>query len=146
MHHQNIAIRDALSSFRVNRREEYLNERVAPTVINFQDRSHVATAITIVRCAKYSNNLLFLHQGIIVIIHIIFFYQREKDYYLVSIWKSNITCAQLNPSMTSWWALAINFKLFVWLNCSDMSCKQNPTVKIDNWRISAITIKNIDES
>ena len=25
--------------------------------------------------------------------------------------------------MTSWWALAINFKLFMWLNCSDMSCK-----------------------
>jgi len=32
-----------------------------------------------------------------------------------------ITWAQLYPSITHWWARAISFKLFVWLNCSDIS-------------------------
>lgn len=40
-----------------------------------------------------------------------------------------ITCPQLNPSITSWWALAISFRLLVWLNCSDMSYKIVITVR-----------------
>jgi len=40
--------------------ERNLDERVALAVINFQDRGHVATAITIIGCTKYSDHLLFL--------------------------------------------------------------------------------------
>ena len=43
-------------------RERDLNERVASAVINFQYRSHVPTAITIIGCTKYSNHLLLLFQ------------------------------------------------------------------------------------
>jgi hypothetical protein len=35
--------------------------------------------------------------------------------------KQILTWAQLNPSMTNWWALAISLKLLVWLNCSEIS-------------------------
>lgn len=31
------------------------------------------------------------------------------------------------PSITSWWALAMSFKLFVWLNCSEISCSNQVT-------------------
>lgn len=44
------------------REERDLDERVALAVINFQDRGHVATAITIIGCTKYSDHLLFLSQ------------------------------------------------------------------------------------
>lgn len=37
------------------------------------------------------------------------------------------TWAQLYPSITSWWALAMSFKLFVWLNCSEISCSNQVT-------------------
>ena len=37
-----------------------LNECVTLAVINFQNRSHVTTAVAIVGCTKDSNHLLFL--------------------------------------------------------------------------------------
>lgn len=48
-----------------------------------------------------------------------------------------ITWAQLKPSITNWWALAISFKLFVWLNCSDISCK----IRIPNPRSEELSKK-----
>lgn len=107
-------------------RERDLDERVASAVINFQYRSHVPTAITIIGCTKYSNHLLFLFQQ-----------RRLYQYTLTHNTKQEsqksvrmiITWAQLNPSITNWWALAINFRLFVWLNCSDISCEKNVNIK-----------------
>ena len=44
-------------------RDRDLGECVALAIINFQDRSHVPTAITIIRGTKYSYHLLFLFQA-----------------------------------------------------------------------------------
>lgn len=41
-----------------------------------------------------------------------------------------VTCPQLYPSMTNWCALAISFKLLLWLNCSDMSCMKHEQISI----------------
>ena len=48
---------------REEKRDKDLDECVTLAIINFQDRSHISTAITIIRGTKYSNYLLFLFQG-----------------------------------------------------------------------------------
>ena len=100
----------------------YLDECVALAVINFQYGGHVSTAVTIIRCTEYGNHLLFLYQRNNVIPKLRFSCQTWKCKYYSWIARKLITCAQLNPSITSWCALAISFKLFAWLNCSDISC------------------------
>jgi hypothetical protein len=47
-------------------------------------------------------------------------------------WK--LTCAQLYPSITNWWARATSLRLLVWLNCSDMSWKWKPHRWGQDWR------------
>lgn len=49
--------------------------------------------------------------------------------------KMNITWAHLYPSITSWWALAINLRLFVWLNCSDISWNK-AWVQNEHWEVN----------
>ena len=98
---------------------------MALAVINFQDRCHVSTAIAIIGCAEDSDHLLFLSQEnkhnqpheICKMKQEICQEEKEKKKHQGEV----VTWPQLYPSITSWWALAISFKLFVWLNCSDMS-------------------------
>lgn len=92
----------------------YLDECMLPAIINFQDWCHVPTAIAIIRCTKYGNNFLLLFSVCKMLVNR---YGNQKYWVQVEI----ITWAQLNPSMTNWWALAISLKLLVWLNCSDIS-------------------------
>ena len=105
------------------REEEDLNEGVSFAIIHFQDRCHVSTSITVIRRTENSDNLLLLSKE-----------DLQKDT-LVKIQVNNhinkplrhpreyCTWPQLNPSITSWCALAISFKLLVWLNCSEISCQ-----------------------
>lgn len=106
-------------------KETYLNECVSFAVINFQNWSHVSTTITIIRRTKYSDHLLLLSPQITIIrkIHATLNWNINRTG-LKSCEKA-FTWPQLYPSITSWWALAISFKLLVWLNCSDMSCSNN---------------------
>ena len=48
---------------REEKRDKDLDECVTLAIINFQDRSHISTAITIIRGTKYSYHLLFLFQA-----------------------------------------------------------------------------------
>lgn len=47
----------------VTETETNLYKCVSSTVINFQNRRHVSTAVTIIGCAKYGHNLLLLKIG-----------------------------------------------------------------------------------
>jgi len=98
---------------------------VALAVINFQDRCHVSTAIAIIGCTEDSDHLLFLSQENKHTINHMKFAKWSKRFAKRGKKKKHqgevVTWPQLYPSITSWWALAISFKLFVWLNCSDMS-------------------------
>jgi hypothetical protein len=98
-----------------------LNECVSFAIINFKDGCHVPTAITIIRCTEYSNHLLILQWSTM---NKPFTIANEKDNNK-NKWDQVFTWPQLYPSITSWWALAISFKLLVWLNCSDMSYTSN---------------------
>ena len=42
------------------RRTSYLNKCVIPAIINLEDGCHVATPVTVIRCAEYGHHLLFL--------------------------------------------------------------------------------------
>ena len=49
--------------------------------------------------------------------------------------EETLTWAQLNPSITNWWALAISLRLLVWLNCSDISWNNNIWCQYKRWYI-----------
>ena len=82
----------------VDERERDLNERVTSAVINFQYRSHVPTAITIIGCTKYSNHLLFLFQQRMLYQYTLPHNTKQESQKSV---RMIITWAQLNPSITS---------------------------------------------